>query len=55
LLIKYLNIGYDWKFKEQQKELFQKYYEVNKLLVYFLNNAADVSLTVARKLRMNYY
>ncbi len=50
LLIKYRNIGYDWEFNKQQKELLQKYYEVNKLLVDCLNSAADVTPTVRQKI-----
>ncbi|MBD2677251.1 MULTISPECIES: NACHT domain-containing NTPase [Nostoc] len=49
-LIKYRNIGYDWEFNEQQKELLQKYYDVNKLLVDCLNSAADVSPTARQKI-----
>ncbi|QMS90598.1 NACHT domain-containing NTPase [Nostoc edaphicum CCNP1411] len=43
ILIKYRNIGYYWQFNEQQKELLQQYYDVNKLLVDCLNSAAYVS------------
>ncbi|MDZ8107617.1 MAG: hypothetical protein RM338_18635 [Nostoc sp. DedQUE12a] len=50
MLIKYRNIRYDWEFNEQQKELLQKYYDVNKLLVDCLNSAADVSPTVWQKI-----
>ncbi|MFN6472894.1 MAG: NACHT domain-containing protein [Nostoc sp. SerVER01] len=50
LLIKYRNIGYDWDFNEQQKELLQKYYDVNKLLVDCLNSATDVTPTVRQKI-----
>ncbi|RCJ15863.1 hypothetical protein A6S26_06070 [Nostoc sp. ATCC 43529] len=50
LLIKYRNIGYDWEFNEQQKELLEKYYDVNKLLVDCLNSAADVSPIVRQKI-----
>ncbi|WP_445632940.1 Histidine kinase [Nostoc sp. DSM 114161] len=50
LLIKYRNIGYDWEFNKQQKELLQKYYDVNKLLVDCLNSAADVTTTVRQQI-----
>ncbi|MEH2246883.1 MAG: hypothetical protein V7K85_30490 [Nostoc sp.] len=43
MLIKYRNIGYDWQFNEQQKELLQQYYDVKKLLKNYLNSAACVT------------
>lgn len=56
----YTNVGYCpgsaidghlyWEFNEQQKELLQKYYDVNKLLVGCLNSAADVSSIVRQKI-----
>jgi predicted NACHT family NTPase len=49
-LIKYRNIGYDWEFNEEQKELLQTYYDVNKLLVDCLNSATDVTPTVRQKI-----
>ncbi|MEH1827623.1 MAG: NACHT domain-containing NTPase [Nostoc sp.] len=50
ILIKYRNIGYDWQFDEQQKELLQQYYDVNKLLVDCLNSAADVTSRVREEI-----
>ncbi|MEH2053714.1 NACHT domain-containing protein [Nostoc sp.] len=50
ILIKYRNIGYDWQFNEQQKELLQQYYDVNKLLVDCLNSAADVTSRVREEI-----
>ncbi|MFW9261331.1 NACHT domain-containing protein [Nostoc sp. CALU 546] len=50
ILIKYRNIGYYWQFNEQQKELLQQYYDVNKLLVDCLNNAAYVSPRVRQEI-----
>ncbi|MEH1853075.1 MAG: NACHT domain-containing NTPase [Nostoc sp.] len=50
ILIKYRNIGYDWQFEEQQKELLQQYYDVNKLLVDCLNSAADVTARVREEI-----
>ncbi|MBN4006004.1 hypothetical protein [Nostoc sp. LPT] len=41
MLIKYRNIGHDWKFTERQRDLVQQYYNANKLLVYCLNSASD--------------
>ncbi|MEH2416068.1 NACHT C-terminal helical domain 2-containing protein [Nostoc sp.] len=43
MLIKYRNIGYNLQFNEQQKELLQQYYDVNRLLVDCLNSAAYVT------------
>ncbi|QLE41281.1 NACHT domain-containing NTPase [Nostoc sp. C052] len=50
ILIKYRNIGYDWQFDEQQKELLQQYYDVNKLLVDCLNSAVDVTSRVREEI-----
>ncbi|MEH1892997.1 MAG: NACHT domain-containing NTPase [Nostoc sp.] len=33
VMIKYPNIGHDWQFSNEQKELLQQYYDANKLLV----------------------
>ena len=33
LIIKYRHIGYDWQFSDKQKQLIEKYYYSNKLLV----------------------
>lgn len=40
MLIKYRNIGHDWKFTERQRYLVQQYYNANKLLVDCLNKAS---------------
>jgi predicted NACHT family NTPase len=50
MLIKYRNIGYDWQFNEQQRELLQQYYDVNKLLVDCLNIAAYVTPKVRQQI-----
>ncbi len=50
MLIKHRHIGYDWQFNEQQKELLQKYYNANKLLVDCLNIAADVTPIVRHEI-----
>ncbi len=50
ILIKYRNIGYDWQFNEQQKELLKQYYDVNKLLVDCLNSAAYITPRVRREI-----
>ncbi|MBD2610924.1 hypothetical protein H6G94_06535 [Nostoc punctiforme FACHB-252] len=41
MLIKYRNIGHDWKFTERQWYLIQQYYNANKLLVDCLNQASE--------------
>ncbi|MFB2937143.1 NACHT domain-containing NTPase [Aerosakkonemataceae cyanobacterium BLCC-F154] len=46
IMIKYRNIGHDWQFSEQQKELLQQYYDANKLLVECLNSDCYVSREV---------
>ncbi|WP_442949121.1 NACHT C-terminal helical domain 2-containing protein [Nostoc sp.] len=48
--MKYRHIGYDWQFNEQQKELLQQYYNVNKLLVDCLNSTAGVNPIVRQEI-----
>lgn len=43
VMIPYRNIGHDWQFNEQQKELLQQYYTANKLLVDCLNSDCQIS------------
>ena len=50
LMIKYRNIGHDWKFSEQQKSLLRKYYDANILLVDCLNSASNVSPAVRQEI-----
>ncbi|WP_341530441.1 NACHT domain-containing NTPase [Nostoc sp. UHCC 0302] len=50
VLIKYRNIGYNWQFNEQQKELLQQYYNANKLLVDCLNSAVYVTPVVRQEI-----
>lgn len=45
-MIKHRNIGYDWQFSKQQKELLEQYYDANKLLVECLNSDCYVSRKV---------
>ena len=42
-MIKQRNIGHDWQFSDQQKELLKHYYKANKLLVDCLNSASSVT------------
>jgi predicted NACHT family NTPase len=46
VMIVYRNIGHDWQFNEQQKELLEQYYEANKLLVDCLNSASSMTPAV---------
>jgi predicted NACHT family NTPase len=50
IIISYRNIGHDWQFSEQQKSLLRKYYDANKLLVYCLNSASNVSPAVRQEI-----
>jgi predicted NACHT family NTPase len=46
MMIQHRNIGHDWQFSEDQKELLQQYYDANKLLVDCLNSDCYVSREV---------
>ncbi|RCJ32313.1 hypothetical protein A6769_28390 [Nostoc punctiforme NIES-2108] len=50
VMIKYRNIGHDWQFSNEQKELLQKYYDANKLLVDCLNSDCYVSREVRQQI-----
>ncbi|WP_242032152.1 NACHT domain-containing protein [Microcoleus sp. FACHB-672] len=50
VMIKHRNIGHDWHFNEQQKELLEQYYEANMLLVDCLNSDCEVSCEVRQKI-----
>jgi predicted NACHT family NTPase len=50
VMIKHRNIGHDWQFSESQKELLQKYYDANKLLVDCLNSSRYVSREVRQEI-----
>ncbi|WP_242022596.1 hypothetical protein [Microcoleus sp. FACHB-831] len=39
VMIEHRNIGHDWQFSKEQKELLQKYYDANKLLVDCMNSS----------------
>jgi CRISPR/Cas system Type II protein with McrA/HNH and RuvC-like nuclease domain len=45
-MIKYRNIGHDWQFSEEQKELLQKYHDANNFLLECLNSDCYVSHNV---------
>lgn len=46
IMIKYRNIGHDWQFSEEQKELLQKYHDANNFLLECLNSDCYVSRDV---------
>jgi len=50
VMIKYCNIGYDWQFSAQQKDVLKKYYDANRL-VDCLNSNCYVTGTVRQELR----
>ena len=43
VIVKYRNIGHNWQFSDEQKELLQQYYDANKLLIDCLNSGCVVS------------
>ncbi|OUL25453.1 hypothetical protein BV378_15405 [Nostoc sp. RF31YmG] len=49
-MIKHRNIGHDWQFSEEQKELLQQYYDANQLLVDCLNSECYVSREVRQQI-----
>jgi len=50
LVISHCNIGQDWQFNLQQKELLKQYYDANKLLVDCLNSGCYVSREVRQEI-----
>jgi predicted NACHT family NTPase len=42
-MIRYRNIGHNWRFSKQQQVLLQEYYDANALLVDCLNSSSDVT------------
>ncbi|MEP0752731.1 NACHT domain-containing NTPase [Trichocoleus sp. Lan] len=50
VMIKYRNMGHDWQFSNQQKELFKQYYDANLLLVECLNSDCYVSREVRQEI-----
>jgi hypothetical protein len=49
-MFKYRKIRHDWQFSNEQKELLQKYYDANKLLVDCLNSDCHVSRKVRQEI-----
>lgn len=50
ILIEYRNIGRDWQFSDEQKNLLKQYYNANKLLVDCLNSDCYVSRKVRQQI-----
>ncbi len=50
VMFKYRKIRHDWQFSNEQKELLQKYYDANKLLVDCLNSDCHVSRKVRQEI-----
>ena len=46
VMIKHRNIGHEWQFSEQQKELLKQYYDANLLLVDCLKSSGNVTPAV---------
>ena len=50
LILQYRNIGHQWQFSKQQKEVLQQYYAANQLLMDCLNSGCEVTSTVRDKI-----
>ncbi|MDZ8257724.1 NACHT domain-containing NTPase [Nostoc sp. ChiQUE01b] len=50
IMIKYRNIGHDWQFSNEQKELLEQYYDANQLLVDCLNSDCYISREVRQQI-----
>lgn len=53
VMIEHRNIGHDWQFSQQQKELLKQYYDADKLLVDCLNSDCYVSREVRQEVEDN--
>nr|WP_322719785.1 hypothetical protein [Nostoc sp. ChiQUE02]MDZ8232839.1 hypothetical protein [Nostoc sp. ChiQUE02] len=49
-MIQHRNIGHDWQFNDDQRQLLQQYYDANKLLVDCLNSECYVSRSVRQEI-----
>ena len=49
LILEYRNIGHQWRFNEQQKDVLQQYYAANQLLVDCLKSGCEVTSTTRQK------
>jgi len=50
VMIEHRNIGHDWKFKDEQKQVLEQYYAANKLLIGCLNSDCYVSRDVRQEI-----
>jgi predicted NACHT family NTPase len=50
MLMEHRNIGHDWQFSDEQKQLLKQYYDANKLLVDCLNSDCYVSREVRQEI-----
>jgi predicted NACHT family NTPase len=50
VMIEHRNIGYDWQFSNEQKEVLKEYYDANLLLVECLNSDCYVSREVRQEI-----
>lgn len=50
VMMKYRNIGHDWKLSKQQKQLLKQYYDANQLLLDCLNSDCNVSPEVRQEI-----
>ncbi|MBE9188827.1 NACHT domain-containing NTPase [Gloeocapsopsis crepidinum LEGE 06123] len=49
-IIWYRNVGYQWQFNEQQKQVLQQYYAIQHLLLHCLKSSGEVSSTVRQQI-----
>jgi predicted NACHT family NTPase len=50
VMIEYRNMGHDWQFDDQHKELLKQYYDANQLLVQCLNSDCYVTYRVRNEI-----
>jgi len=50
VMIQHRNIGHDWQFSNSQRQMLQKYYDANTLLVNCLNSECYVSRSVRQEI-----
>jgi DNA phosphorothioation-dependent restriction protein DptG len=51
LLNELYNLDYQWQLSEEEKNLFQQFYDANKLLMSCLNSRSSASEEVKRQIR----
>ena len=50
VIVQHRNIGYDWQFNDQHKQLLRQYYDANKLIVDCLNSGCVVEAEVRKEI-----